>query len=30
VESNARLSEFRCVEFGEELVYGHLRKQSGK
>jgi hypothetical protein len=30
VESNARLMEFRCVEFGEELVYGHLRKQSGK
>jgi hypothetical protein len=30
VESNARLMEFRCVEFGEELIYGHLRKQSGK
>jgi hypothetical protein len=30
VETNARLSEFRCVEYGEELVYGHLRKQSGK
>jgi hypothetical protein len=30
VETNARLAEFRCVEYGEELVYGHLRKQSGK
>jgi hypothetical protein len=30
VESNARLMEFRCVEFVEDLLYGHLRKQPGK
>ena len=30
VESNAQLTEFRCVEFVEELIYGHLRKQPGK
>ena len=27
MERNARLVEFRCVEFVEELMYGHLRKQ---
>jgi hypothetical protein len=26
-ERNARLLEFRCVEFAEELLYGHLRKK---
>lgn len=26
-EENARLLEFKCVEFAEELIYGHLRKQ---
>jgi len=26
VEKNARLHEFKCVEFVEELMYGHLRK----
>ena len=26
VEPNAQLTEFRCVEFVEDLVYGHLRK----
>ncbi len=30
VEKNARLMEFKCVEFVEELMYGHLRKQPGK
>jgi hypothetical protein len=29
VEANARLLEFRCVEFAEELMLGHLRKKSG-
>jgi hypothetical protein len=29
-EKNAQLMEFRCVEFVEELMYGHLRKQAGK
>ncbi len=29
VEKNAQLIEFKCVEFVEELMYGHLRKQSG-
>ena len=24
VEKNAQLAEFRCVEFSEEVVYGHL------
>ncbi len=26
VEKNARLLEFKCVEFVEELMFGHLRK----
>ena len=26
VEKNAQLMEFKCVEFVEELMYGHLRK----
>lgn len=26
VEKNLQLTEFRCVEFSEELIYGHLRK----
>jgi hypothetical protein len=30
LEKNARLFEFKCVEFVEELMYGHLRKQPGK
>jgi hypothetical protein len=30
VEKNARLMEFKCVEFAEELLYGHLRKQPAK
>jgi hypothetical protein len=28
VEKNARLMEFKCVEFAEELIYGQLRKQT--
>ena len=27
-EKNAQLGEFKCVEFAEELIYGHLRKQT--
>jgi hypothetical protein len=27
VERNAQLIEFRCVEFAEDLIYGHLRKK---
>lgn len=27
MEENLQLLEFRCVEFSEELLYGHLRKQ---
>jgi hypothetical protein len=27
IERNAQLLEFKCVEFVEELMYGHLRKQ---
>ncbi|HKE85837.1 MAG TPA: hypothetical protein VKB50_18885 [Vicinamibacterales bacterium] len=27
VEPNAQIMEFRCVEFVEDLLYGHLRKQ---
>jgi hypothetical protein len=30
VEPNAQLLEFRCVEFVEDLMYGHLRKQPSK
>ena len=30
VEKNAQLMEFKCVEFAEELLYGHLRKQPAK
>ena len=26
-EKNAQILEFRCVEFVEELIYGHLKKQ---
>jgi hypothetical protein len=26
--NNAQLMEYKCVEFVEELIYGHLRKQS--
>ena len=29
VEPHAELMEFRCVEFVEDLIYGHLRKQPG-
>lgn len=27
VETNAQIMEFKCVEFVEDLLYGHLRKQ---
>jgi len=30
VEKDARLLEFRCAEFAEELLYGDLSKKSGK
>jgi hypothetical protein len=26
-ERNMQLSEFRCVEFSEEVLYGHLKKK---
>jgi hypothetical protein len=29
LEKNAQLLEFKCVEFVEELMYGHLRKKAG-
>jgi hypothetical protein len=28
VEANAQLVEYKCVEFVEELMYGHLRKKT--
>ena len=28
LEENAQLLEFKCVEFAEELMYGHLRKDA--
>jgi len=28
-DKGAQLLEFRCVEFVEELMYGHLRKKTG-
>ena len=30
LEKNIQLLEFKCVEFVEELMYGHLRKKPGK
>ena len=30
IDPNARLGQFKCVEFVEELMYGHLRKQPSK
>jgi hypothetical protein len=30
LDKNAQLLEFRCVEFVEELMYGHLRKQTAR
>ena len=27
VEKNAQIMDFKCVEFVEDLIYGHLRKQ---
>jgi hypothetical protein len=30
LEKNAQLLEFKCVEFVEELMYGHLRKPASK
>jgi hypothetical protein len=30
VERNAELVEFRCIEFAEDAVYGHLRKPGTK
>lgn len=30
VEKNAQLLEFKCVEFAEEVIYGHLRKKPAK
>ncbi|MNC94209.1 hypothetical protein D3C83_110080 [compost metagenome] len=27
LEPHAQLLEFKCVEFAEELMYGHLRKK---
>jgi hypothetical protein len=29
-DKNAQLLEFKCVEFVEEMMYGHLRKKTGK
>jgi hypothetical protein len=29
-EKNAQLFEYKCVEFVEELMYGHLRKKDSK
>jgi hypothetical protein len=29
IDDHAQLLEFRCVEFVEELMYGHLRKKTG-
>ena len=26
IDPNARLGQFKCIEFVEELMYGHLRK----
>jgi hypothetical protein len=26
IDRNAQLLEFKCVEFAEDVIYGHLRK----
>jgi hypothetical protein len=28
-DENVQLLEFKCVEFVEEMMYGHLRKKTG-
>jgi hypothetical protein len=30
LDKNAQVLEFKCVEFAEELLYGHLRRETGK
>jgi hypothetical protein len=30
LEPGARLMDFRCVEFAEELMYGELRRPAGR
>lgn len=30
VEKNAQIMEYKCPEFAEEVIYGHLRKQPSK
>ena len=30
MDKSAQIMDFRCVEFVEDLIYGHLRKQPGK
>jgi len=30
IEKNAQLLEYKCVAFVEELMYGHLRKQTNR
>jgi hypothetical protein len=27
MEKNAQVLEYKCVEFSEELLYGHLRRK---
>jgi hypothetical protein len=27
LEENVQILEFKCVEFSEEIIYGHLRRQ---
>jgi hypothetical protein len=27
IEENAKIQGFKCVEFAEEVMYGHLRKK---
>jgi hypothetical protein len=30
LDRNAEVLEFKCVEFAEELLYGHLRRDTSK
>jgi hypothetical protein len=30
IEKNAQLTDFKCVEFAEEILYGDLRKKPAK
>jgi hypothetical protein len=30
LDAGARVLEFKCVEYAEEILYGHLRRQAAE